>query len=174
MSVSATEVHSVSDLCRQARLAGRRLAALPTATKDAALHAIADALDARADEILAANALDVAAGREIGLESALLDRLTLDAAGLAAIANAVRDVAALRDPVGEVIDEVVLVRDEDAFETTRKIAHDEGILCGISSGAALFAALDEARRPENAGKLIVVLLPDLGERYLSTSLFPEG
>jgi len=74
----------------------------------------------------------------------------------------------------DVIDEVVLVRDEDAFETTRKIAHDEGILCGISSGAAVFAALDEARRPENAGKLIVVLLPDLGERYLSTSLFPEG
>jgi len=74
----------------------------------------------------------------------------------------------------DVIDEVVLVRDEDAFETTRKIAHDEGILCGISSGAAAFAALEEARRPENAGKLIVVLLPDLGERYLSTSLFPEG
>lgn len=104
MSVAATEVQSVSDLCRQARVAGRRLAALPTATKDAALHAIADALDARADEILAANALDVAAGREIGLESALLDRLTLDADGLAGIANAVRDVAALRDPVGEVID----------------------------------------------------------------------
>lgn len=104
MSASATEVQSVSELCRQARVAGRRLAALPTATKDAALHAMADALDARADEILAANALDVTAGREIGLESALLDRLTLDADGLAAIANAVRDVAALRDPVGEVID----------------------------------------------------------------------
>lgn len=104
MSAAATEVQSVSELCRRARVAGRRLAALDTATKDAALHAIADALDARADEILAANALDVAAGREIGLESALLDRLTLDAAGLAAIADAVRDVAALRDPVGEVID----------------------------------------------------------------------
>src|SRR5690349_9803346 len=99
MSVAATEVQSVSELCRQARLAGRRLAALDTATKDAALHAIADALDARADEILAANALDVAAGREFGLDPALLDRLTLDAAGLVGIAQAVRDVAALRDPV---------------------------------------------------------------------------
>lgn len=104
MSASTTEVHSVSDLCRQARVAGRRLAALPTATKDAALHAIADALDGRADEILAANALDVAAGREFGLDPALLDRLTLDAAGLVGIAQAVRDIAALRDPVGEVID----------------------------------------------------------------------
>ena len=74
----------------------------------------------------------------------------------------------------ELIDEVILVHDEDAFATTRKIAHDEGILCGISSGAALFAALQVARRPENAGKLVVTLLPDLGERYLSTSLFPEG
>lgn len=74
----------------------------------------------------------------------------------------------------DVIDEVILVHDEDAFTTTRKIAHDEGILCGISSGAAAFAALEVARRPENAGKLVVALLPDLGERYLSTSLFPEG
>jgi glutamate-5-semialdehyde dehydrogenase len=104
MSAAATEVQSVSELCRQARVAGRRLAALDTATKDAALHAIADALDARADEILAANAVDVAAGREIGLEAALLDRLTLDAGRLAGIAQAARDVAALRDPVGEVID----------------------------------------------------------------------
>ncbi len=72
-----------------------------------------------------------------------------------------------------VIDEVMAVRDEDAAETTRQLARLEGLLCGISSGAAAWAALELARRRENAGRLIVVILPDLGERYLSTRLFPE-
>ncbi len=72
---------------------------------------------------------------------------------------------------GSVLDEVILVKDEDAARTARKAAAQEGLLVGISSGAALWAALEIARRPENEGKRIVVFLPDCGERYLSTWLF---
>lgn len=70
-----------------------------------------------------------------------------------------------------VIDEVLPVKDEDAMQTTRSLARLEGLLVGISAGAATYAATQLARRPENQGKLIVVLLPDSGERYLSTDLF---
>jgi cysteine synthase A len=73
----------------------------------------------------------------------------------------------------KIIDETVLVKDEDAAEMSRKLSTQEGIFCGISSGAAAWAAVEVARRPENAGKLVVVILPDLGERYLSTQLYPE-
>ncbi|HKM56849.1 MAG TPA: cysteine synthase A [Isosphaeraceae bacterium] len=73
----------------------------------------------------------------------------------------------------KVIDDVIAVRDDEAFEMTRRLASEEGILCGISCGAAVVGAIAAARRPENAGKLVVVVLPDLGERYLSTPLFPE-
>ena len=73
----------------------------------------------------------------------------------------------------DVVDEVVQVRDEDAAETSRQLAKLEGLMCGISCGAATWAALEVARRPEHEGKLIVVILPDIGERYLSTTLYPE-
>ena len=71
----------------------------------------------------------------------------------------------------DVVDEIITVKSDDAFETSRKLAKTEGLLVGISSGAAAFAATQLALRPENQGKNIVVLLPDSGERYLSTPLF---
>jgi cysteine synthase A len=70
-----------------------------------------------------------------------------------------------------IYDEIITVESEDAFDTGREVARKEGILVGISSGAALWAASQVAKRPENAGKLIVVLLPDTGERYLTTPMF---
>src|SRR3984885_15290281 len=68
----------------------------------------------------------------------------------------------------EVIDEIIQVKDDDAFEMARRLAREEGMLCGISCGAAAHVAIEVAKRPDSAGKLIVVILPDLGERYLST------
>ena len=73
----------------------------------------------------------------------------------------------------KIIDEVVLVNDDDSFKMGRRLAREEGMLAGISCGAAVHAAVQVAQRPEYAGKLIVVVLPDLGERYLSTALYPE-
>ena len=73
----------------------------------------------------------------------------------------------------ELIDEIIQVDDDDAAATSRRLAREEGIFTGISSGAAVFAALQVANRPENAGKLIVVILPSTGERYLSTGLFDD-
>jgi len=72
-----------------------------------------------------------------------------------------------------IIDEIIAVTNDQAFETAREVAKREGILCGISSGAAVFAALQVARRPEAKGKQIVVVLPSTGERYLTTELFPD-
>src|SRR3954469_25517951 len=100
----ASSTSSVTDLALAAKAAARRLATVPSATKDAALLAIADALEARTPEILEANARDLEAGREAGLSTALMDRLALDAGRVRGIADGARAIAALPDPVGEVVD----------------------------------------------------------------------
>ncbi len=73
----------------------------------------------------------------------------------------------------KIYDEIILVKNDDAFATARRAAREEGLLVGISSGAALWAAVEVARRPESAGQLIVVIIPSFGERYLSTPLFAD-
>jgi glutamate-5-semialdehyde dehydrogenase len=100
----ATATASVTETCAAARRAGRALAALDTAAKDAALNAIADALEARTAEILEANARDMEAGAAADIGTALLDRLRLDEGRVRAMADGVRTIVALPDPVGEVID----------------------------------------------------------------------
>src|ERR1700722_1355489 len=100
----AIAVSSVADTCRAAKRAARALARTDTAVKDAALEAIARALEGRLDEILEANTLDMELARDAEIGDALLDRLRLDAARVEAIARAVRQIASLADPVGEVID----------------------------------------------------------------------
>src|ERR671918_2920230 len=97
----ATVAQSVTDICRVAKAAARELAQVDTATKDRALLAIADALEARMGEILEANARDLEAGRESGLSDALMDRLALDEGRIAGIARGVRESRALPHPVGE-------------------------------------------------------------------------
>jgi glutamate-5-semialdehyde dehydrogenase len=100
----ATATSTVADICRSAKRAARALARVDTATKDTALEAIAAALETRIEEIVAANERDMSAGRDADIGDALLDRLRLDGGRIAAIAGAVRQIAALGDPVGEVID----------------------------------------------------------------------
>jgi glutamate-5-semialdehyde dehydrogenase len=99
----AIRTHTVADLCRAAKAAAGVLARTSSAAKDRALHAIADALEARTAEIVEANARDLEAGRESDLSAALMDRLALDASRVAAMAAGVRAIAALPDPVGEVL-----------------------------------------------------------------------
>ncbi len=176
----AVAERSVSDICAAARRAARRLAALDSAAKDAALHAIAGALDARGDEILAANARDMEAGRDAGLSAALLDRLMLDEPRIAAIAGQVRDIAALRDPVGELIEGFRLpngldVRKERVplgvvavvYEARPNVTIDAAALClksgnaivlrGSSSAAhsnAALAGIAAEHAPEGAVQLV--------------------
>jgi glutamate-5-semialdehyde dehydrogenase len=158
----AVTAQSVSDLCRGARDASRTLATLDSGTKNAALHAIADALMARTPEILEANARDMEAGRENGLSSALLDRLSLDATRVAGMAAGVRAIAALPDPVGEVIDGFRLPNGLDVrkvrvplgviavvYEARPNVTIDAAALC-LKSGNAIVLRGSSSAAPSNA------------------------
>ncbi len=158
----AIALSTVAEQCASARVASRRLAVLDTATKDAALGAISLALVERTPEILAANALDMEAGREAGLDAALLDRLLLDEARIAAIAQAVQRIAALPDPVGEVVDGQRLPNRLDVrrvrvplgviavvYEARPNVTVDAAALC-LKSGNAIVLRGSSAAMHSNA------------------------
>jgi glutamate-5-semialdehyde dehydrogenase len=176
----ATTAASVSDLCLRARDAARVLAATDTATKDRALHAIADALEARTEEILEANARDLEAGREGGLSEALMDRLALDADRVAAMAAGVRKIAALPDPVGEVVDGWRLPNGLDVrktlvplgvvavvYEARPNVTIDAAALC-LKSGNAIVLRGSSSAAHSNAVLAVVA-----GEAASGAGL-PEG
>ncbi len=144
----ATATESVAEICASAKRASRTLATLGSDVKDAALEAIADALVERTPEILEANARDLEAGREAGLSSALLDRLALDPERIAAIADGARKIAALPDPVGEVIDGFRLPNGLDV----RKVRVPLGVV------AVVYEA--QAQRHDRCGGPV----PEVGER----------
>jgi glutamate-5-semialdehyde dehydrogenase len=152
-----TTAPSVSELCRAAKAAARVLAGTDSATKDRALRAMADALEARTGEILEANARDLEAGRESGLSAALMDRLALDAGRVAAMAAGVRAIAALPDPVGEVIDGHRLANGLDVrkvrvplgvvavvYEARPNVTIDAAALCLKSGNAVLLRGSSSA------------------------------
>jgi glutamate-5-semialdehyde dehydrogenase len=177
---AATTGTSVADICLAAKRASRRLARLDRGTKDRALLAIADALEARTPEILEANGRDMEAGRENGIGDALLDRLRLDAPRVAAIAAQARDIAALPDPVGEVIDGFRMYNGMDVrkvrvplgvvavvYEARPNVTIDAAALClksgnaivlrGSSTAAhsnAVLASIAAANAPEGAIQLV--------------------
>lgn len=148
---------SVAETCRAARAAARSLAALDTDVKDGALHAIADALEARSAEIVEANAHDLEAGREAGLDPALMDRLALDPGRVAAMAAGVRAIAALPDPVGEVVEGRRLPNGLDVrkvrvplgvvavvYEARPNVTIDAAALCLKSGNAAVLRGSSSA------------------------------
>jgi glutamate-5-semialdehyde dehydrogenase len=176
----ATTATSVADLCLRARGAARILAATSTATKDRALHAIADALEARTPEILEANARDLEAGRESGLSDSLMDRLALDEARIRAIADGVRKIAALPDPVGEVVEGRRLPNGLDVrktlvplgviavvYEARPNVTIDAAALC-LKSGNAIVLRGSSSAAHSNA-----VLAAVAGEAASEAGL-PEG
>ena len=153
---------SVADVCRAARNAARQLARADSATRDAALIRLADALIERTPEILAANRLDLDAGRAAGLSDALMDRLALDEARVAGIADGVRSVATLPDPVGEVIDGHRLPNGLDVrkvrvplgviavvYEARPNVTIDAAVLC-VKSGNAIVLRGSSSAEHSNA------------------------
>jgi glutamate-5-semialdehyde dehydrogenase len=197
----AVTAHSVADVCRAARNASRAMAALDSDTKNAALRAIADALEARTPEILEANARDMETGSENGLTPALLDRLSLDAARVRAMADGVRNIAALPDPVGEVIDGFRLPNGLDVrktrvplgviavvYEARPNVTIDAAALClksgnaivlrGSSSAAnsnlVLAAVAAEAAEAAGAPRDAIVLVAGGGREELAELATQNG
>src|SRR3712207_1113712 len=192
---------SVTELCLQAKRAARQLAVLDRGAKDAALRAIADALEARTPEILEANARDMEAGRENGLSAALLDRLKLDEGRVSAIAAQVRDIAALPDPVGEVVDggrlgnglalrrvRVPLGVIGVVYEARPNVTIDAAALClksgnaivlrgsssAAHSNAVLAAVADQAARAAGLPRGAVTLVAGGGRDELAELATQEG
>src|SRR5580704_3204846 len=176
----AIAVTSVAETCRAAKRAARALARTDTAVKDGALEAIALALEERLDEILAANALDMQLAREADIGDALLDSLCLDEARVAAIARAVRQIAALPDPVGEVIDGHRLPNGLDVrkvrvplgviavvYEARPNVTIDAAALC-LKSGNAIVLRGSSSAMHSNAALAQVA-----SEAAVATGL-PEG
>jgi glutamate-5-semialdehyde dehydrogenase len=166
---------SVTEICLAARAASRALATMSTAVKDAALLRVADALEERAPEVLEANARDLEAGRESGLSDALMDRLALDPTRISAIADAVRAIAALPDPVGEVIEGHRLANGLDVrkvrvplgviavvYEARPNVTVDAAALC-LKSGNAIVLRGSSSAAHSNAVLASIV-----------ASEFPEG
>jgi glutamate-5-semialdehyde dehydrogenase len=158
----ATTVPSVAEVCRQARVAAETLARLDTATKDAALAAMADALEERTAEILEANERDMEAGREAGLHSGLLDRLKLSEERLGGIAADVRSIIALPDPVGETLEGRRLANGLDVrrvrtplgvvavvYEARPNVTIDSSALC-LKSGNAIVLRGSSSAQHSNA------------------------
>jgi glutamate-5-semialdehyde dehydrogenase len=176
----ATVVSPVADICRSAKRAARELARIDTATKDAALLAMAAALQTRVQEILEANERDMRAGREADLGDALLDRLRLDEARIAAIASAVLQIAALPDPVGEVIDGRRLPNGLDVrkvrvplgvvavvYEARPNVTIDAAALC-LKSGNAIVLRGSSSATHSNAA------LSQIASEAVVAAGLPEG
>jgi glutamate-5-semialdehyde dehydrogenase len=176
----AVTAQSVAELCRLARDASRTLATLDSATKNTALRAIADALEARTPEILEANARDMEAGRENDLSAALLDRLALDATRVRGIADGVRSIATLPDPVGEVIDGFRLPNGLDVrkvrvplgvvavvYEARPNVTIDAAALC-LKSGNAIVLRGSSSAAHSNA------VLASVAAEAAESAGVPEG
>src|SRR6185436_7732973 len=163
MAATIAQPSSVTDLALAAKAAARRLARIDSATKNRALLAIADALEARTPEILEANARDLEAGRENGLSAALMDRLALDAGRVRGIADGARAIAALPDPVGEVVDGGRLANGLDfrkvrvplgviavVYEARPNVTIDAAALCLKSGNAVLLRGSSSAAHSNEA------------------------
>ncbi|MBO0768052.1 MAG: glutamate-5-semialdehyde dehydrogenase [Solirubrobacterales bacterium] len=176
----ATATSSVEEICRQAKAASHQLAQAGADVKNAALEAVADALITRTPEILEANAADLEAGRENGLSAALMDRLTLDAARVRAIAEGTRKIAQLGDPVGEVIDGFRLPNGLDVrkvrvplgvvgviYEARPNVTIDCAALC-LKSGNAIVLRGSSSATHSNA------ILASIASDAATAAGLPEG